>query len=68
MEIPYQAIPAATLQNLIEELVTRDGTDYGEQELALEQKVVQVRALLESGKAVIQYDESLELCEIRMTE
>lgn len=66
MDIPYQAINAQTLRSMIEEYVTRDGTDYGEQELTLEAKVVQVLALLKSGQAAIRYDESLEICEIVM--
>ena len=66
MEIPYQAIAADTLRNMIEEFVTRDGTDYGEQELTLEAKVAQVLAFLKSGDAVIQYDEAMEMCEIVM--
>jgi len=66
MDIPYQSINPQTLGNMIEEFVTRDGTDYGEQELTLEAKVAQVLGLLKSGKAAIQYDESLEICEIVM--
>ncbi len=64
MEIPYQAVPPETLSNMIEEFVTRDGTDYGEQETSLNDKVAQVLNLLKAGKASIQYDESLEICEI----
>lgn len=64
MEIPYQAIPEQTLRNMIEEFVTRDGTDYGEQETPLDDKVTQVLDLLKTGKATIQYDESVEICEI----
>ena len=66
MDIPYQAINAQTLRNMIEEFVTRDGTDYGEQELTLEAKVEQVLASLRTGKVVVQYDESLDICEIVM--
>jgi len=42
IEIPWDALEADTLQRLVEEFVTRDGTDYGEQEVALERKVLQV--------------------------
>lgn len=66
MDIPYQAINTQTLRNMIEEFVTRDGTDYGEQELTLDTKVEQVIGFLKVGKAVVQYDESLEICEIVM--
>lgn len=68
MEIPYQAIAPKTLRNMVEELITRDGTDYGEQELTLETKVSQVITKLQSGEAVIKYDEALEICEIVLTE
>jgi len=42
IEIPWDALDPDTLQRLVEEFVTRDGTDYGEQEVALERKVLQV--------------------------
>ena len=31
MIIPWQQLPAATLDSLIESFVLREGTDYGEQ-------------------------------------
>ena len=31
MIIPWEQLPAATLDNLIESFVLREGTDYGEQ-------------------------------------
>lgn len=68
MEIPYQAIAPDTLRNMIEELITRDGTDYGDQEQTLEAKVGQVIAKLQCGQAMIMYDESLEMCEIVLTQ
>jgi uncharacterized protein YheU (UPF0270 family) len=36
--------------------VLREGTDYGEREFSLEQKVAQVRAQLERGRARIVFD------------
>jgi hypothetical protein len=41
---------------VIESFVLREGTDYGEREFSLEQKVVQVRAQLERGQARIVFD------------
>ncbi|MBL4608966.1 MAG: YheU family protein [Pseudomonadales bacterium] len=64
MEIPYQQLSADALCALIEEFVSRDGTDYGEQELSLEQKVVQVEDLLRKGLAVIVFDSDTESCDI----
>ncbi len=66
MEIPFQALNPDTLNNLIQELVTRDGTDYGESEISLAEKVEQVKLKLISGEALILYDEQLEICEIRL--
>lgn len=64
MEVPYQEIPAATLRALIEEFVSRDGTDYGRVELSLEEKVAQVTQLLQQDKAVIWFDETTETISI----
>ena len=41
---------------MIESFVLREGTDYGEREFSLEQKVAQVRAQLERGQARIVFD------------
>ena len=66
MEIPYQALSPDTLNNLIQELVTRDGTDYGDTEVSLQEQVRQVKLKLASGEAVIRYDEKLETCDIQL--
>jgi hypothetical protein len=44
------------LHGVIESFVLREGTDYGEREYSLEQKVTQVRAQLERGQARIVFD------------
>jgi hypothetical protein len=41
---------------VIESFVLREGTDYGEREFSLEQKVAQVRTQLERGQARILFD------------
>ncbi|HCF58432.1 MAG TPA: hypothetical protein DFS52_10620 [Myxococcales bacterium] len=56
VEVPHRRLAAETLQKLIEEFVTRDGTDYGEQEASLERKVEDVRRQLERGEAVVLFD------------
>lgn len=60
MQVPWQDIPSDTLTNLIEEFVTRDGTDYGETEMQLSTRVEQVRRQLRAGDAVIWFDEPTE--------
>jgi uncharacterized protein len=41
---------------VIESFVLREGTDYGEREYSLEQKVAQVHAQLAQGRARILFD------------
>ncbi len=57
MLIPWQALEPDTLNNLIEYFVLREGTDYGEQEVSLADKVGQVRAQLERGEVLLQFSE-----------
>ena len=68
MIVPWQDIAAETLRNLLEEFVTRDGTDYGEQEVTLTEKVRRVENLLGQGKAVVWFDPETETITILMRE
>jgi uncharacterized protein YheU (UPF0270 family) len=52
---PDQLSPEA-LRGLIEEFVTRDGTDYGTVERSVEEKITQVSAQLASGEARLVFD------------
>lgn len=56
VEIPYRELSSEALRGLIESFVLREGTDYGERECSLEQKVSQVRAQIERGVARILFD------------
>lgn len=60
MIIPHQQLSAEALQGLIEDFVTRDGTDYGEHEIPLDAKVAQVQRQLLRGEVVIVFDERSE--------
>ncbi len=64
LKIPYDQLNPDTLHGVIEEFVTRDGTDYGEVEVSLETKISQVLGQLKSGKAVIVFDQATETCNI----
>jgi len=64
MIVPWQEIPPETLDNLIEEFVTRDGTDYGEQEIGTDTKVAQVREQLRRGQASVVFDDATETISI----
>ncbi len=60
MIIPYQQLSPEALQGLIEEYITRDGTDYGEQEINLSQKVQQLEQQMARGDVVVVFDVSSE--------
>ena len=60
MLIPYQELNSDTLDALIEAFVLREGTDYGDSELSLEQKVAMVRTQIQRGTVVICYSEQEE--------
>lgn len=58
--VPVEQIEAETLKNIVEEFVTRDGTDYGETERSLVHKVDEIMAKIRTGKILVVYDEELE--------
>lgn len=60
MIVPYQQLSPEALQGLIEAYIAREGTDYGELEYNLADKVAQVMGQLRSGEVVIAFDESSE--------
>ena len=64
MIIPWQDLSPDTLDNLIESFVLREGTDYGEHERSLEQKVNDVKRQLKSGDVVLVWSELHETVDI----
>ena len=55
--VPWASLSPQTLDALIHEFVTRDGTDYGHREVPTATKAAQVMAHLRAGRCVISYDE-----------
>jgi uncharacterized protein YheU (UPF0270 family) len=64
MQIPWDSLSADALTGLIEEFITREGTDYGRVEVSLEDKVKQVKKQLVTGDAVIFFDQDAQTCNI----
>lgn len=62
--IPHRELSAEALRGVLESFVLREGTDYGEREVALERKVAQVLQQLERGEAQIVFDPELESIDI----
>jgi uncharacterized protein len=64
VEVPFELLAPDTLRRLIEEFVTRDGTDHGDVDHSLEERVLAVRRQLERGEAVIGFDPERESCSV----
>ncbi|PHR64241.1 YheU family protein [Pseudidiomarina marina] len=64
MEIPWQQVDSETLTNLIEMFVLREGTDYGDEEKSLAEKVEDVRRQLAAGEAILVWSELHETVNI----
>lgn len=64
MIIPWQALAPETLQNIIESFVLREGTDYGEHERSLSEKVEDIQRQLISGDVVLMWSELHETLNI----
>jgi uncharacterized protein len=64
VRVPPEALSPETLRAVIEEFVTREGTEYGAQDVALDDKVDAVFAQLRAGTAQILFDEETGTCTI----
>jgi len=62
MIVPYKKLSKSALQALIEDFVTRDGTDYGLDEMSMQEKTEHLLVLLETGELLISYNEETESC------
>lgn len=66
MIVPWQQISEDALDNLIKEFVLREGTDYGTEEVSLQDKINQVKAQLKTGEAVVVFSELHETVDIQL--
>ncbi len=60
VQVPPNRLNDDVLQALLEEFASRDGTDYGEVELTLDQKVDKLRHQLETEAVVIVFESQSE--------
>ncbi|GAB3463447.1 YheU family protein [Azotobacter salinestris] len=63
MLIPHHLLETDTLTRLIEDFVTREGTDNGD-ETPLETRVQRVRQALERGEALILFEPDSQQCQL----
>lgn len=62
--VPYRELSAEALQGVLQSFVLREGTDYGDREFSLEQKVAHVLRQLKRGEARIVFDPNSETVDI----
>lgn len=66
--VPPEQLSAEALQGVIEEFITREGTDYGEFEFSLADKVEHVRKQLKTAVVQIIFDMRTETCTLMTRE
>ena len=60
MHIPHRKLSAATLRAVVEEFVTRDGTDYS----SVERRIEIVLRQLDAGRVTLHFDDQTKTCNI----
>jgi uncharacterized protein len=65
MKIPYEQLEKEVLYELLKEIVTRDGTDYGNTEVSTEAKISTALGALTSGKATLYWDADSETASLK---
>ncbi len=68
MIVPIESISAQALEGLIEEFVTRDGTDYGYDETPLASRVEQVKKKLKNKEIVVLFNEATDEVNLVLSE
>ena len=62
--VPYRELSEEALRGVLESFVLREGTDYGEREFSLDQKVEHVTRQLRRGEAKIVFDPATETIDV----
>lgn len=66
--VPWHSLSADALNGVIEEFVTREGTDYGFHEVSLAEKCAAVQRQIEQGEAVIIFNDEDHTCSISLAD
>ena len=62
--VPVNRLSPKALQGVIEEFISREGTDYGEKEVSSETKFEEVKRKLDKKLAVLIFDDETETTNI----
>ena len=60
MIIPPEKLSDLVFQNIMEEFILRDGTDYGQDELGLKEKVDALKSQIQREDVLIVFDQDTE--------
>ena len=60
MQIPHSELSQATLRAIVQEFVTRDGTDHS----SVERRIENVLRQLEAGQIELHFDDQTETCNL----
>ena len=64
MLIPHASLSPDSLRGVVEEYVSREGTEYGDREYTMDEKVRHVLQQLERGDIFIDYDPDSGTCNL----
>ena len=67
-KIPVNKLSSRALKGVIEEFISREGTDYGETEVPIETKFRYAKQKLENGSAVLIFDDVIETTNIFLSD
>ena len=62
--VPWQSLSDEALRGVLEEYITRDGTDYGATELTLETRLQRAQHQLQNGEVLLAFDTAEQSCHI----
>ena len=64
IEISHRQLEPAILDNLLTKIVLREGADYGNQEISVDDKKKKLLQQLEIGKVVLMFDAAEGFCDV----
>lgn len=62
--IPFLQLEPDVLRAVLEEFASRDGTDYGVEEVSLDVKVAHIMSQLRAQELVLCFDQASESCDL----
>ncbi|MGH8149337.1 MAG: YheU family protein [Steroidobacteraceae bacterium] len=65
MEVPYAMLSPEALRGVLESVVLREGTDYGERERTLEQKVAELLERLRRREGRLVFDSRAQTVDVQ---